>query len=189
MSPVLETFANASARGFRPGALVTGAYEWIATATGTGSSGVITFNSGGVWANYENLQIRFSAKNTSTTTGINLTFNSSTTGYARHQMEGAGGTGATNGVSAQAAILLSNSQSNSTTAFATSGGVLDITNVNSTTTNKVVRGLYGQADSTNFVEFVGGLWVSTAALTSITFTSVANNFATTTRFSLYGIKG
>ena len=164
-------------------------YELITTAFGTGSSGVITFSS--IPQEYKHLQIRYTAKNSSTATQMNITMNGITSGvYARHSLLG-NGTAASSGNStaSQTSIQLVESMANSTTGNAVNAGVIDILDYTSTTKNKTIRALYGMADNLTRVYLSSGLYNQTTAVSSVTLTASANNFASLSRFSLYGIRG
>jgi hypothetical protein len=167
---------------------VASSYELISTAFGTGSSGVINFTS--IPSDYKHLQIRYTAKNSSTATQINMTMNSITSGvYIRHSLLGNGSAASsTSSSTSQTAIQLVESMANNTTANAVNAGVIDILDYSSTTKNKTVRALYGMADNLTRVYLSSGLYSQTTAVSSITLTASANNFASLSRFSLYGIK-
>jgi hypothetical protein len=59
----------------------------------------------------------------------------------------------------------------------------------STSKNTTLRALYGMADNINRIYLSSGLYNQTTAVSSLTLTASANNFAALSRFSLYGIKG
>lgn len=168
-------------------------YESIATATGTGSSGTITFSS--IPQTYTHLQIRCISKNTQAGTGnvqINLTLNGSTTGYAHHWIYGDGATVSVSGTASTTNIQLIAGECYSSSGYH-SVGILDILDYASTTKNKTTRWFGGaNGNETAGAFFFGissGLWTNTNAITSISLTnSSASNFATTTQFALYGIK-
>jgi hypothetical protein len=163
-------------------------YELIATSFGTGSSGVIDFTS--IPQNYKHLQIRYTAKNSSTATQINITMNGITSGvYARHSLLGNGTSASSTNSTSQTAIRLVESMANSTTANAVNAGVIDILDYTSTTKNKTIRALYGMADNLSRVYLSSGLYNQTTAISSVTLTASANNFASLSRFSIYGIRG
>jgi hypothetical protein len=166
----------------------SGDFELIATANGTGSSGVITFSS--IPQDYKHLQIRYTAKNSSTSTQMNIRINSITSGvYIRHSLRGNGSNAASTAASVQTLIPLVESMANSTTANAVNAGVIDILDYTSTTKNKTLRAFYGMADNLNRVYLSSGLYNQTTAVDSITFTASSANFASISRFSLYGIRG
>lgn len=168
-----------------------GSFESIATASGTGSSGVITFSS--IPSTYQHLQIRAIARDSFASSIIDfgvLQFNSSSTGYAAHWLYGDG-----------ASVNVTGSASRSSTGWWTSVGdgyaanimgvtIFDIHDYASTTKNKTIR-IFTGADTNGAgrVGLTSGLWANTNAITSISFISPNANFTTNTRFALYGIKG
>jgi hypothetical protein len=164
-------------------------YELISTAFGTGSSGVIDFTS--IPATYKHLQIRYTAKNSSSATQMNITMNGVTSGvYMRHSLLGNGSAvSSTASSTSQTAIQLVESMASSTTASAVAAGVIDILDYSSTSKNTTIRALYGMADNINRIYLSSGLYNETTAVSSLTLTASANNFAALSRFSLYGIKG
>ncbi|NBR25500.1 MAG: hypothetical protein EBU08_17335, partial [Micrococcales bacterium] len=63
----------------------TNSYESIATATGTGSSGTITFSS--IPSTYKSLQLRFNVRSTTFGSSLSLRYNSdSGSNYAQHTL-------------------------------------------------------------------------------------------------------
>ena len=179
----------------------TNSYESIATANGTGSSGVITFSS--IPSTYKHLQIR-SINRTTTATGdgdpFNITLNGDTgANYAYHMIQGY--VGASSGVSADAAASANSMLSgysagaiNSTYMF--SALVTDLLDYQNTSKYKTIRTLQGfDANSDGggsryyAMRFFSGLWQSTSAVTSITITAPNGNWATNSSFALYGVKG
>jgi hypothetical protein len=184
---MLIPFGVLSAAG--AGQVFVDAFEHIATANGTGASGVITFSS--IPATYKHLQVRYTAKNSSSATQMNITMNGITSGvYIRHSLLGNGSfVTSTASSTSQTAIQLVESMANSTTANAVNAGVIDILDYSSTSKSTTIRALYGMADNLNRVYLSSGLYNQTTAVSSLTLTASANNFAALSRFSLYGIKG
>lgn len=167
----------------------SGAYELLATANGTGSSGVITISS--IPQDYKHLQIRYTAKNSSASSQMNIRMNSITSGvYMRHTLRG-NGTAASSTASgtSQTSIQLVEAIANSTVANAVNAGVIDILDYTSTTKNKTIRVFCGMADNLNRLQLSSGFYNQTTAVTSISFIASSGNFASISRFSLYGIKG
>jgi hypothetical protein len=186
---MLIPFGVLSAAGAGEPALVSD-YELIATAFGTGSSGVISFSS--IPSDYKHLQVRYTAKNTSTATQINITMNGITSGvYIRHSLFGNGSSVTSNASStSQTSIQLVESMNNSSTdSTIYNAGVIDILDYGSTSKNTTLRALYGMAGTLNRIYLSSGLYNQTTAVSSLTLTASANNFASLSRFSLYGIKG
>jgi hypothetical protein len=174
------------------GASVGGDYEHIATVLGTGSANTITFSS--IPQNYKHLQVRFSAKNTITSSErIQMTMNGITTASYTRGRYFAAGTGSPTGetLGGLTGINLDDALSISTGAGIVAGGFLDIADYTNSTRNKAVKGFYGQQGNKTRIYIVGGFLLDTPPITSITFTTagaITNLFATTTRFSLYGIR-
>jgi hypothetical protein len=172
--------------GFMAGAASLTDYESIASASGTGSSGTITFSS--IPSTYTHLQLRvFSA--TSRVGGASgsgaMQFNSDTTGtnYYTHALYG-------NGATPSAAAFNENYglwyYGDTTTYVA---GVIDILDYANTNKYKTVRELIGfDQNGSGQVGLISMLWKNTAAISTITFTAPTYNFGTGARFALYGIK-
>jgi hypothetical protein len=187
--PILGIIASSKA------VVVPNSYESIATATGTGSSGTITFSS--IPATYSHLQIRCIAR---TDTGfatdyIQFRFNSDTgSNYTYHGLEGDGASAAGFGATAQTFALTTNITGSAATANAMGTAVIDIIDYASTSKYKTVRTIGGQdqnsGSNTGQIRLISNLWLSTSAINSITFTSYRSaSWTTSTTFALYGIKG
>jgi len=197
MSPILQTLANSSAYGYRAFAAAGGDYESIATAAGTGSSATITFSS--IPSTYQHLQIRGITRTTTSSpepgnTYWDVTFNSDTgTNYARHRINGNGSTVSAIGESSETAIRVYSLGSRGTDTSRVGAAILDIIDYANTSKNKTTRAIGGMdanAASTNCeISLSSGLWINTAAITSISITIGSGNFATNTTIALYGIKG
>ncbi len=139
---------------------------------------------------YKHLQVRWTAKNTSTGAGIVIRVNDNTSAvYAQHDLYGNGSTIASVGVGSINNITLSYAQSSSTTANGFSAGMMDLLDYTSTNKNKTLRSLTGVSTSTVGLQLSGGLYASTGAVTQLTFISSSSQFAAGTRFSLYGSMG
>jgi hypothetical protein len=174
-------------------ASVAGAYESIATATGTGSSGTITFSS--IPSTYQHLQVRWNGRTTLTGSdrqGLLLRFNGDTSGiYDYHGLFGDGST-----VNASAEVSVSGSSiqvgwctTNNVASDTMATGIIDIHDYASTTKNTVLRTMSGfDLNGSGRLILLSGGYRNTAAINSITL-FVSNNFTTNTTFSLYGIKG
>jgi hypothetical protein len=179
--------------GFFGGAPDLKTYEQIATANGTGSSATITF--GSIPQTYKHLEIRMVTQDTNSSnrwlSGISLQFNGDTAAnYAYHYLVGSAGSVSSSGGTAGTDILLRNV----TTGTFTSGihgstlvSVLDYTNTSKNTTVRYLGGAYGHSE--NGVSFGSGHWRNTNAITSISIVGAITAFTTSSRFTLYGIKG
>jgi hypothetical protein len=195
--PLLESFANASIRGygaFLPASGGGPAYEHIANVFGNSSSSTITFSS--IPQTYKHLQIRWTARITTNTTGEQIYFrtNSITSNYAWHSLVGSGTSvysqnAFSSGFIQSGIETIPGSQETSTLVGA---GIIDISDYTSSK-NKTFRTRAGRtsAVSSNVyqVALYSGLSIDTAATTSVSISSGGGNFTSLTRFSLYGIKG
>jgi hypothetical protein len=163
-------------------------FELIETVNLTGSAASVTFSN--VPSNYRHLQIRVTARTDNTTSrAFWLRFNAdSGTNYAYHSLVGTGSTVTADTGSSTNRMFFSEIQ-NSSVSSAYSALILDVLDYANTSKNKTVRKLWGLPGSLNRIALTGGLWTSTSAITSITLLTNADNFATGSRFSLYGIKG
>ena len=177
----------------------TSSYESIASATGTGSSGTISFTS--IPSTYSHLQIRYIGKENTTASAfarnIYIQFNSDTgaTSYAYHELLGNGSIVSANGSSNQNAIFLSDAipSSHSTLTNVIGVGLIDIHDYASTTKNKTLRTIYGSdanISSTDYqINLRSGVWLSTSAINRIDIKTSSGNYTTASTFALYGIKG
>ena len=191
MSPILGIFASA-----QQGANATGDYESIATTTvGAGGASTITFSS--IPSTYQHLQIRGIARITdpgANRDSIELKFNSDTgSNYARHSLWGSGSTASAFAATSTPYILLTDFAAGNATAsiFGTTvTDILDYTNTNKYTTVRSLGGVDLNAAVTVYDGLNSGVWMNTAAITTITLTPFSGyDFAQYTQFALYGIKG
>jgi hypothetical protein len=190
MTPILGIMAS-SISGSKA---VTTAYESIATVTIGVTASAITFSS--IPQTYTHLQVRGIGRAgggaAADYNGINLQVNGDTgSNYKTHQLYG---DGATAGASAQGSTNLTytgvaTGQNNTASVFsATIVDILDYTNTNKYTTLRALSG----TDSNNtygYLQLGSGLWLNTAAVTSLTFQISTVGFGQYSSFALYGIKG
>jgi hypothetical protein len=170
-------------------------YESIASATGTGSSGTITFSS--IPATYASLQIRSNFFRTAYgTPSVLVQLNGDTgTNYAFHWLNGNGTTASALGRSTADSVTSMRLIASTPDIDATYGSaaILDIHDYASTTKNKTIRSFGGFDGNdyfgTGFIGLLSGLWLNTNAVTSITISLSSGNFSTNSTFALYGIKG
>jgi hypothetical protein len=175
-----------------------GVFQSIATTTLSTATGTVTFSS--IPQTYTHLQLRVMAQTNRGTYGIDepkVTFNGDTgSNYKVYYLFGNGST--------------ANASSDATTTFmkwgtgvlgTTTGAnwgsiivdILDYTNTNKYTTSRVLGG----TDCNGTVGGLGGrvgvssgLWMNTAAITSISLTPAeGTTFSQYSSFALYGIKG
>lgn len=165
--------------------VVTSSFESIATATGTGSSGTITFSS--IPSTYKHLQIRglilLSAGGS-----ITFTWNGLSSNYAQHSLRGSGTAASAAGSTARSSLDINlGGAGESTNPYVT---ILDFHDYANTSKTKVVRQFLGYDKNATGgeVALMSGMNTDTSAISSITLSS-NTNFTTNTTFALYGIKG
>jgi hypothetical protein len=170
--------------------LVANSYESIATVTvGSGGAADVEFTS--IVGTYAHLQVRMLVRQTSTSNGYTARFNSDTgSNYTRHLLIGTGSSVVVAGNANQTKISLSDSAISTSTASVFGVSVCDILDYSNTNKYSTVRTLGGFDNNGNgAATFNSGVWMNTAAITSITITPDAGNFAEYSHFALYGIKG
>lgn len=160
------------------------AYESIASATSTGSSATLTFNS--IPSGYASLQIRglYSGDG-----GFLMNINGSSSAiYAYHLLKGDGASASSSGLGyATGYFNFTQLPTGSTTTL--HACVIDIHDYASTTKNKTLRMFDGYDENGDGdVTLYSGLFGSTNAITSITLDS-NGTWRNNTQFALYGIKG
>jgi len=172
--------------GFWGGA-ASGDFELIATVYGTGASNIISFAS--IPQTYKHLQLRASVKTVSDGSGLNGRFNAGTALCSTHYLTYSGGAVETAGTWGQTTFGLTPT---GLPYYANSYGptllISDILNYSDNNKNKIVRTFYGHYNGSSRVAIMSGNTNSTTAVTSFDI-SATYNFATISRFSLYGIKG
>ena len=165
----------------------SGAFESIASATGTGSSGTITFSS--IAGTYQSLHIRGQYRPTTSYHGLYIRINSDTgSNYASHTLNGTGTSAVASGSASQTYIYTN--YENATDAYY-ADLIIDIHDYASTTRNKTVRFFTGvdKNGTGSSITLGSGLWMSTSAITSVSLIADTGSFNTATTFALYGIKG
>ena len=187
MSPILGIIASQNYPR------ITGSYESIATVTLGSANSSVTFSS--IPSTYKHLQIRAIGRYTNPSSGFRnsaLRFNSDTgENYAVHFITGNGSSVSASADTARTFTYPYSMPDNDVTANVYGAAVFDILDYASTSKYKTVRVLSGtDANGSGEVRFNSGLWLSTSAINSMTFS--ANNFiiefSANTQFALYGIK-
>ena len=169
----------------------TGAYDSISSVTLSAVTPSITFT--GIPSTYTHLQVRALMKSTTTGTSINdiwFQLNGDTnSNYATHYLFGAGsGTPTSGAATTQTKFFAANAAPyvGNTPFGVMVTDILDYGNINK---YKTARSLAGaDLNGTGWIGLSSGLWMSTAAVTSITILPGANSFDTNTQISLYGVK-
>jgi hypothetical protein len=173
------------------GVAVAPDYELItSTILGTTTSSVTFSNLADYSSTYKHLQIRLVSRSTrsgQTDSTLDFRFNGVTSGYFWHSLRGNGSSVISEASTSQAQMRLGYSTANNSAASAFGATVVDILDSYSTTKNKTFRGFSGTTNG-DFVVLTSGSLANTNSITSITVFDLFGNFATGSRFSLYGIR-
>lgn len=165
-----------------------GDYESIATVTvGAGGSSSISFTS--IPSTYKHLQVRWIGAGTGSPS-VDSRFNSDSSGnYTRHRLQGNGTSASADAVTGQTQMSLFGSPGlPSASTFA--AVVMDILDYQNTNKYKTVRMLAGvDKNGSGNIELTSFLWLSTNAITSISFSPSSGSFSEYSSFALYGIAG
>jgi hypothetical protein len=172
-------------------------FDSIATTTvGSGGASTVTFSS--IAGTYSHLQIRITARCSSASDRNNLSIminSDNATNYAGHYIIGSstaisaagvtGYTGSNNAIGGSSIITGSTAAANT---FGVS--IIDILDYANTNKYKVTRSLNGQEQNSTSsrIGFTSGLWLSTAAITSLTLAPDSGSFSQYSSFALYGIR-
>jgi len=176
-----------------PTPVSTTAYESIQTVTvGSGGQASIDFTS--IPSTFKHLQIRATARGTAAVTSQEqyITYNGTSSNYySAHLLYGTGSSTALSTVSTYTTVnLMPRLVAASSTASAFTTYITDILDYQNTNKYKTVRSLGGfDANGSGEMDFMSGLWMNTAAISSINIRPSSGNFAEFSKFALYGIKG
>jgi hypothetical protein len=170
-------------------------YESIATTTvGSGGTATVTFSS--IPATYKHLQIRMMAKDNRAglfVSNAQIQFNSDTAAnYTSHFLLGDGSTATSAGYTAQTEVFAARIPGASSAANTFGVAIVDIVDYANTSKYKTLRSLSGEDQNGSTWEqlyLISSLWLSTAAISSITLFPVGPLFSQYSSFALYGIKG
>jgi len=168
--------------------------EPIATLSGTGSSGTISFTS--IPSTYKHLQIRAIARENSGAgpnwTFLGLSFNGDYgNNYATHYLDGDGTSASVSGSGSYPRIFPGFAAQNNAPSNTMGVFVLDLLDYASTNKYKTTRSLMGfDKNGSGAITFTSGLWLSTSAINQIDiYSKDGQSFTTSTTIALYGIKG
>ena len=173
-----------------------GAYDSLATVTVGTAVSSITF--AGIPSGYKHLQLRYTAQSNRGTYGIDnskITLNAdSGSNYSWHILSG-DGNAAFSGAGTSQAFIKSGDRDLATTTSANifGVGVIDFLDYSNTNKYKTTRALSGEDINGTIATYGGGvslssgLWMNTAAITSITL--VPQNGTTYTQYSSFALYG
>jgi hypothetical protein len=161
---------------------MTATYEKIATTTLGSASNNVTFSS--IPATYTDIVVICNAKVTSSTADLWFNFNSDT-----------GSNYSITFVSGNGSVIQGARNTNATKMSVTNYGYLETTigtyivNIQNYSNTTTYKSSLARANTTsNGLAAGAGLWRSTAAISTIKISPSADNFATGSTFTLYGIK-
>jgi hypothetical protein len=181
----LGIFAVAGAGG----AAALPAYEQIATQVLSSGVASVTFSS--IPSTYRHLEVRLTHREPSSNNNENalIQFNGDTaSNYSSHRLISDGAIGSYSTLTNYIRYRVPGNVFTGVWA----GGILSILDYAQTTKNKTTKMLGGYCfgNGSSEIGLYSGSWRNTAAITSITFSSVnGNGIMAGSRFSLYGIKG
>ena len=194
MSPILQSIANGSARGYGAffGAAAATSYESIATVT-VGSGGAAEIEFASIGTDWTHLQIRCITRSETTASYLRIRFNGDTSlnSYTLHQLYGdgssAGAYGEASGSSSAGEIILQTTSSHSANIYA--AAIIDILDYRNANKYKTVRSLNGRdMNGSGNVLLNSTVWLSTSAITSIKLSQSSGDINQYSHFALYGIK-
>jgi hypothetical protein len=180
--PILGIMASAmSANLWQP----EGAYDSLATVT-VPSGGVATITFAGIPSGYKHLQIRAIGKGaTAGGRQILFQFNGDTgSNYNSHHIYGDGSSAV-----AQAKGTSTNGWVTYWDSSQFGSAIMDILDYANTNKNKTTRTLGGHdLNGSGYILLRSGLWMNTAAITSVSLFTDSGNFTEYSSFALYGVK-
>ena len=182
---------NNQAALYGGGVIEVGDFESIATASGTGSSGTITFSS--IPSTYKHLQIRYIGRGTGSgvATQLRMRINGSSSPYAFHRLLGNGSAASAFGYAGEVYIQdVISFAGGGAGSYTFGAGVIEILDYSNSNKNAVVRALSG-TDNNGAGEIIlgSGLYPTAAVITEVSLEANGQNWATGSHFALYGIKG
>ena len=153
---------------------------------GAGGQAAIEFTN--IPQTYTDLVVKVSGRSTATTTGVDITFNGSSTSYTNRRLYGTGSTAASD--SAGTAYISNTMIADSSyTANTFGNGEFYIPNYTSSNNKSIsVDGASENNATTALMMLTAGLWSNSAAITSVKITPNAGNFAQYSTATLYGVK-
>ena len=172
------------------GNLLTNSYGSISTITTSTSPSSVTFS--GIPQTYQHLQLRYYARRSDAAglSSFSFQFNGDTgTNYVRNEIYQGNTSVSYSSATAQTILNINETTADTANSGSFGVGVVDFIDYTNTNKLKVVRTLSGANNNGAGVSNLAtGLWLSTAALTSITC-FVGTTFMNNSTFALYGIKG
>jgi hypothetical protein len=184
---VLGTVASQNIKSFLP----TPSFESIATSTANGA-GYLSFTD--IPQTYTNLQLRYMTRNNAsagTTDQILMWFNGNQTAanYRTHYLWGNGTAAETSTYTGLGYVRVGMCPASGANAAIWGVGIVDILDYTNTSKNKTVKNFWGHdQNGSGTIAQTSGLWVNTAAITSINVAVSGYYEASGATWGLYGIK-
>ena len=181
----LGVLAVAGAGG---GGGAAGAYEWLETiSVGTAVASVEFTNvNSNYGSTYQHLQVRLTGRSSQNEQRSRMRLNGdSGQNYATHLLF-AGGSSVNSAAGTNFNVMSLNMNDDQANVFG--AGIVDLLDAFETTKNKTIRHLGGIAGTTNEIALTSGVWLNTAAITTITLRVDSGNYEVGSRFSLYGLR-
>ena len=169
-------------------------YDLLESSLMSGSTASVTFSSLGSYSAYKHLQIRYSLRNTTGNTDLNILVNGITTAsYRRHELRSNGSALSSISSGDNSSWTLNIATGSNANASRYGMGIIDVLDFLNSSKNPSIRIFHGQADdsSGNRVVLMSGMYPSAQAWSSLQIKPASDNgyFAAGSRISLYGIKG
>jgi hypothetical protein len=185
VSPILGIWAS---QNYSRYSLPT-SYDSIATTTvGSGGAATVTFSS--IPSTYTHLQIRYIGRG-ALNNAILLRLNSDTgNNYAAHQLSGDGSSVTATSATSNNCINTLRYPGLATATSTFSTGIIDILDYTNTNKYTTTRHLGGQdSNGSGGITLESGVWMNTAAVTTIDLVANSTTFQQYSSFALFGIKG
>jgi hypothetical protein len=168
------------------------AFHHLETVRLSSNAATVEFTNLARYSDFQHLQLRYAVRSTraQVNSGLFMRFNGDTANnYVVHQLIGTGSSVSSTASTARSTTLALPIPAANATASAFGAGVVDLLDPFETTKNTTIRGLGGIASSFNELQLASGLWLNTAALTSITLVAIlSDQWVSGSRLSLYGLK-
>ena len=190
MSPILGIYASQISGHLTPPD--TGAmFPLGMVSVGSAGAASVTFSS--IPSTYTHLQVRIIDRDTSAfndSYGMYLKINSDTgSNYSTHYLLGTGATALAGGSASQTPIVIAQTAGGGMLSNTFGVAILDFIDYKNTSKYKTIKSLSGYSTNSTVTNttLTSGLWMNTNAITTITLTPGAGNWAQYSSFALYGI--
>jgi hypothetical protein len=160
-------------------------YTLISSAT-VGSGGASTIDFTSIPQTYTDLVLKLSGRTNGSGSVVNLSFNSSTTGFTNRYLQGGGSGSITQGANLTRFSLSINESSETASLFG--NGEIYIPNYTGSTNKSYFTDTASDNNATSAYSFlIAGLWSNSAAITSISLSPNSGSFIQYSTAYLYGI--